>query len=101
MFLGTITFSCQVDIYNAGHIHASEVTYPILKGSVTQKNYINPKGVVHITEGNGGVPGVSNSSTMVDCQKLSPWCRVTGTGGAYGRWQFFNTTHAEYQHVQK
>ena len=33
------------------------VTWPMLGGNATQKDYNNPKGTVYITEGNGGVLG--------------------------------------------
>lgn len=55
-----------VDIYNAGHVHSYETTWPLCdftKGEIcanaTNKgqSYIEPQGTMHITEGNGGVPG--------------------------------------------
>ena len=46
-----------VDVYNAGHSHLYAVTWPMLKGSSTQRDYRAPKGTVYITEGNGAVPG--------------------------------------------
>lgn len=39
-----------------------------------------PQGTVHVTEGNGGVPGVVGTSTMTDCGDATAWCRKHGTG---------------------
>lgn len=90
-----------VDIFNAGHVHDYEVTWPIKNGNVTQLNYIEPKGIVHITDGNGGVPGVLGTFGMTDCASADkPWCRKHGTGGAYGRVIAWNATHLTYEHVQ-
>ena len=38
---------------------------------------VNPRGVVHVTEGNGGVPGVVGTFAMqAGCDPGSPsWCR--------------------------
>ena len=45
----------KVDIYFNGHKHHSLRSWPIAaNGTVTQENYINPKGVVHITAGGAG-----------------------------------------------
>lgn len=54
---------------------------------------------VHITEGNGGVPGVPGNVSMVACSDKAPWCRVHGTGGNYGRLTFFNASVFQYEHV--
>jgi hypothetical protein len=98
-----------VDIYAAGHVHDYCSTYPICKGGVLckdakgneQTNFLNPKGTVHFTEGNGGVPGVKGSSGLAECKTSGPdWCRRHGTGGAYGRITAFNATHLQYEHVQ-
>ena len=43
-------------------------------------------GTVHITEGNGGVPGVPASFSATSCTRdANSTCRMKGTGGAYGR----------------
>ena len=42
----------NVDIYFSGHKHHALRSWPIAQnGDVTQQNYINPKGIVHITAG--------------------------------------------------
>merc|ERR1719453_1821603 len=90
-----------VDIFNAGHVHDYEVTWPMKQGQVVQKDYVEPRGIVHITEGNGGVPGVVGTYTITDCASaFKPWCNKHGTGGAYGRMVAHNETHLSYQHVQ-
>jgi hypothetical protein len=93
-----------VDVYNAGHVHSYENTWPICSGywqkpgtmelakvclatnGSSLQSFDEPKGTVHITEGNGGVPGVPATFSATGCTKdhLST-CRVKGTGGAYGR----------------
>jgi len=89
-----------VDIYNAGHIHDYESTWPILNGTRTQTNFNNPTGVVYITEGNGGVPGVVGNNTLVQCEDEAPYCRTHGTGGAFGIITVYNATHLQYDHMQ-
>ena len=45
----------NVDIYFSGHKHHALRSWPIAQnGDVTQQNYINPKGIVHITAGGAG-----------------------------------------------
>lgn len=88
-----------VDIYNAGHVHDYESTWPMYKGKICAKSFNNPKCPLHITEGNGGVPGVPAWGTVVDCEDKAPWCRVHGTGGNYGRMIFYNASVFEYHHV--
>eukprot|EP00051_Salpingoeca_urceolata_P027595 m.482294 g.482294 ORF g.482294 m.482294 type:complete len:583 (-) comp22487_c0_seq1:276-2024(-) len=90
-----------VDIYNAGHVHDYESTWPIVNGKKVGSSFHNPKGVVHITEGNGGVPGVPGTFAVKDCATdKSPWCRKHGSGGAYGRITAYNSTTLVYEHVQ-
>jgi hypothetical protein len=43
----------HVDVYDAGHVHSYEVSWPQLGGETTAFNYTNPAGIVYITEGNG------------------------------------------------
>jgi hypothetical protein len=48
-----------VDIYNAGHIHSYESTWPLCNynGEALcdgEQSYTQPKGTIHLTEGNGG-----------------------------------------------
>jgi len=61
-----------VDIYNAGHVHSYETTWPLcdfttgeICANATNKgqSYIEPQGTMHITEGNGGVPGAPTPVT--------------------------------------
>eukprot|EP00039_Didymoeca_costata_P020714 m.342179 g.342179 ORF g.342179 m.342179 type:complete len:577 (+) comp21074_c0_seq1:121-1851(+) len=102
--LDPILFKYGVDVYNAGHVHDYESTWPIcdVNGSYVacQENYTNPKGPVHITEGNGGVPGVVGQNSLSSCVAAGSFCRMKGTGGAYGRITAFNATHLQYEHVE-
>jgi hypothetical protein len=111
----------SVDIYNAGHAHEYGVTWPMVRGAAVQKDYINPKGTVwclndapcppftshgaswimridqvYITEGNGGVPGVT-STHKFNTPKAS-WARIHGLGGAYGKFSFPNASALQYEH---
>jgi hypothetical protein len=91
-------------VYNAGHVHSYENTWPLcdfLTGALCRdskgtelKTFDEPRGTVHITEGNGGVPGVLATFGVQPCNKTTTpgthatnWtgCRVFGYGGAYGR----------------
>ena len=99
-----------VDLYNAGHVHSYESTWPLCdftKGALCRdsngtwlQSLDEPRGTVHITEGNGGVPGVPGTFSAKSCTVPPPagdggataakgggWpgCHMTGTGGAYGR----------------
>ena len=98
----------NVDVYAAGRVHDYNANYPICNGKVCQDangkpihNFINPKGTVHICEGNGGVPGAPGVYTLdLTCSKTTPWCHSHGTGGAYGRIVAHNSTSLTYSHVQ-
>lgn len=104
-----------VDVYNAGHVHDYCSTWPICYDTNSKtadvcknngtaiKSFKQPKGTVHVCEGNGGVPGVVGTSTLsLKCGSAgaSDWCRAHGSGGAYGRLTAFNATHLRYEHVQ-
>ena len=88
-----------VDIFNAGHVHDYCSTFPMQYNKKVNSDFNSPKGPVHITEGNGGVPGVVGTYKFNDCTDVD-WCRKHASGGAYGRFTFFNATHATYDHVQ-
>lgn len=99
-----------VDLYNAGHVHSYENTWPLCDfttGAICRdsnnnplKTFDEPRGTVHITEGNGGVPGVAATYGVRKCCQSGRWsdgkctsrpagfwegCRLVGFGGAYGR----------------
>jgi hypothetical protein len=92
-----------VDVYDAGHVHSYEVSYPMRNRSGTAADAARPgvldgrHGIVYITEGNGGVPGVVGKNSMLDCDFP---CRKKGTGGAYGRFIAHNGSVLEYEHVE-
>lgn len=46
-----------VDLFFGGHTHHYMRTWPVKKDALVQKNYINPKGPVHVQSGIGGVNG--------------------------------------------
>ena len=50
--LEPILLKYGVDMWNSGHVHDYESTWPIKNGNVTQTNYNEPKGIVHVTDGN-------------------------------------------------
>ena len=104
--LDPILYKYKVDVYDAGHIHNYASTWPICydpaKGTSAacgERNFVHPRGTVHITEGNGGVPGVVGTSSLEACSSR-PWCRMWGAGGAHGRFTAWNATHLTYEHVQ-
>lgn len=79
-----------------------ESMYPMCgDGKACQADFNSPKGPVHITEGNGGVPGVPGKNSVTSCSTATnPWCRKSGTGGAYARITAWNYTHLTYDHVE-
>ena len=94
-----------VDVYNAGHVHSYESTWPICDFTTgtlcpSGQSFDEPQGPVHITEGNGGVPGVKGSYAVHDCSASGGFCRKTASGGAYARVTAHNATHLTYEHVQ-
>jgi len=106
--LSPLLHKYAVDVYNAGHVHDYCSTWPICFNASSglsavcannTDNFVEPKGTVHVTEGNGGVPGVVGTSTLTNCS-FDGWCRKHGTGGAYGRWVAHNASHLTYEHVQ-
>jgi len=97
-----------VDIYDAGHVHDYAATWPMCDGDVCKdasgfplKSYKNPKGTIHITEGNGGVPGVSGKNDVQNCPiGNSSWCRVHGHGGNHGIISVQSNSVLVYEHVE-
>lgn len=102
----------KVDVFDAGHIHDYCSTYPMCYDGAGAADlcpgfgpsfgdvYVDAPGTVHVTEGNGGVPGVTANTVLENCTRAADWCRTHGTeGGAHGRW-IVNSTHLVYQHVQ-
>jgi len=101
----------KVDVFNSGHVHDYSSTWPICYDAESKssdickdeqgqpiKTFVNPKGTVHVTDGNGGVPGVVGTYAVVNL--TSSWGRVHGTGGAYGRWIAKDAKTLVYEHVQ-
>ena len=93
-----------VDLYNAGHVHSYESIYPLCnfkKGELCdgEQDFNEPKGTIHITEGNGGVPGTNGEFGVTNCTEPNGFCRMTGTGGAYARITAWNASTLTYEHV--
>eukprot|EP00039_Didymoeca_costata_P007124 m.96550 g.96550 ORF g.96550 m.96550 type:complete len:643 (+) comp13550_c0_seq1:205-2133(+) len=105
--LGALLDQYHVDIYAAGHVHSYSMTWPVVNGSATSKSLVNPKGTVHLLEGNGGVPGTHSHSKMVPCTKSAPQepiapiglFRACGQGKNYGRLATSNSSVLTYEHV--
>jgi hypothetical protein len=93
-------------------VHSYESTWPLCdfttgelcpgaKPGSTLQNFVDPKGTFHITEGNGGVPGVPGTFAVKNCTtSKDSYCRKTASGGAYARVTAWNYTHLTYDHVQ-
>ena len=73
------------------------VTWPMVNGNATQKNYIKPKGTIYVTEGNGGVPGAPGKHAFT--YPKTDWMRIHGSGGAHGRLVTSNASVLTYEHV--
>ena len=101
--LGSLLDKYHVDIYAAGHVHEYSVSWPIFGGALTEKSFLNPKGTVHVVEGNGGVPGAHERSKLFPCKKsLVPSLdafRMCGFGMNYGRLVTKNASVLTYEHV--
>ena len=89
-------------LQDAGHSHLYAVTWPMLGGAATQKNYSSPMGTIYsemrkrplsfwlsqskasrvscplpaVTEGNGAVPGTGPNTTCKDYGTLSNLTRL-------------------------
>ena len=79
------------------------MSWPLKDGAVTAKSLTNPTGVVHVLEGNGGVPNRNSSDTswtnsIRNCS--GSLYRICGTGGAYSRLLASNSSVLEYEHVE-
>jgi len=75
------------------------VTYPVFRnGTVTQKDYVNPKGVVHILSGVAGAPerqGFNESRPLPDWARKDSWTDEN----SYSRLKFYNRTHVRIQQI--
>jgi len=85
----------NVDFYYAGHIHWYECLYPMGAGGVvTQNNYINPTGIVYMTNGAGGnVEGHASGSG----QDFSAFIDDTNFG--FGKLTVANSTAIQWQFI--
>eukprot|EP00041_Stephanoeca_diplocostata_P041521 m.8228 g.8228 ORF g.8228 m.8228 type:complete len:350 (+) comp6141_c0_seq2:1542-2591(+) len=101
-----ILASFGVDFFMAGHWHYYESLYPGVKGTAeclsclqpTQKNFVNPKGTIHVTTGNGGPPGKDSFTEHCpgeDCGNITS-TRAQTTEFGYGRLVVHNSSHAEF-----
>ena len=58
-----------------------------------EQSFVEPKGTMHITEGNGGVPGVGPAFAVKSCRsapgRVLLGCRISapGSGGWQVPWQ--------------
>ena len=95
--MGELFNKYSVDVYNAGHSHLYAVTWPMLGGKATQKNYSNPQGTIYITEGNGAVPGTGNTTSLG--KPPADWGRIHGTGAAYGIFTTDGAATLQYEHI--
>jgi len=103
----------KVDVWNSGHVHDYSSNWPICYNKTSKasdvclddagapiKSFLRPKGTVHVTDGNGGVPGVVGTYGVSNTSCTQKWCRAHGTGGAYGRWITSDAKTLRYEHVQ-
>jgi hypothetical protein len=97
----------HVDIYASGHVHDYSATWPLFGGALLKKSLVDPKGTVHVVEGNGGVPGAHVHSKLTRCHKgTGPGgstgmdnFRMCGLGMSYGRLVTTNASVLTYDHV--
>ena len=107
--LGALLDQYHADIYIAGHQHQYTSSWPIFGGALTKKSFVDPKGTVHVVEGNGGVPGAHEHSKLYPCRKTSIHSeppemlnafRLCGLGMNYGRLVTTNASVLTYEHVE-
>jgi hypothetical protein len=85
-----------VDFYFSGHTHHYERTYPCVRGAATQKDYLQPRGTVHIQSGIAGTgPG---DQFVVPAQAWEAF-RDEEYYPTYGRLTLFNESHALYEQL--
>jgi len=90
-----LLLSHNVDIYFCGHNHNYETTWPVYNGTITQKDFVNPKAPVHILAGSAGPP-----ETDVFTDDSPDWSREPRlTNNSYSRVHMWNATHMRYQQV--
>ena len=109
--LGVLLDLYHVDIYASGHVHSYSVTWPIFGGTVANKSLVDPKGTVHVVEGNGGVPGTHkgrfDGHAPKACVRSAPQeppsavdlFRICDEGENYGRLVTTNASVLTYEHV--
>jgi hypothetical protein len=86
-------------------------TPSVFGGAVAKKSLVNPKGTVHVVEGNGGVPGVHHrymtGHLPKACNRTAPQeppspmdiFRMCDVGENYGRLVTTNASVLTYEHV--
>jgi hypothetical protein len=84
-----------VDLVFAGHTHHYEVTWPVVKGAATQKDYLNPKATVHVQS---GIAGTGPGGDPFDVPQ-EDWERIRDKSfsPSYGKIVFHNATHLTYE----
>lgn len=86
-----------VDIYLAGHVHWYERMWPIANGTVTQQNYEEPTGIVHLVNGAAGnVEGHSHDTpqpytALIDDTDFG-YSKLSVLNRTAIQWQFFRAT---------
>ena len=88
-------------MYHSGHVHHYLRSWPLISGGVTDKNYKDPKGMIHIVNGVGGAidtdsfenyPHEEYEAFRDDYGDCKPQCRR-----GYGRVTIDNATDLRYE----
>ena len=94
-FLEPIFLQFDVDLYFAGHVHWYERLWPVINGTLVQKDYVNPRSPVYIVNGAGGnVEGPTKHSEAPDWQaflnkKSFGFGQLTFESATKASWKFF------------
>jgi len=113
-YLDPVLHQYKVDVFNSGHIHMYNSNWPICYNTTSNassicldpwdgseiKSFVDPRGTVHVTDGNGGVPGVVGTYAVSNTSCTQPWCRAQSQGAGYGRWITSDAMTLRYEHVQ-
>lgn len=84
----------KVDLWLSGHVHRYQRSWPVLRGEVMQRNYVDPLATVHIMAGVGGCGGMG---AFVGLKPRWEAYRDMEARPGYGKLTVSNATHAKWE----
>ena len=93
--LEKVLYNYNVDFFFAGHMHSYERLWPTYREQVLQKNYIEPKGPIHIITGSAGC-----TEELDTYDKGSyPWSAFRSDSYGFGMLDIINNTYARWRQI--